>query len=71
MAPKKRTAQTTAFDAPPVLSTKRKRAAISYAEVEADSMSDNENPKQVEETTAIEPNEDYAFSTGRKVCRLR
>jgi hypothetical protein len=71
MAPKKRTAQTTAFDAPPVLSTKRKRAAISYAEVEADSMSDNENPKQVEGTTAIDPNEDDAFSTGRKVCRLR
>jgi hypothetical protein len=70
MAPKKRSAQTTTFDAPPVLSTKRKRATISYAEVEADSTSDNENLTPVEENTTIDTNEDDAFSTGRKVRRL-
>jgi hypothetical protein len=56
MGPKKRTAQTTAFDAPPVLTGKRKRATVSYVEAEGDA----------DPTSNVD--EDEAFTTGRKVC---
>jgi hypothetical protein len=72
MGPKKRTAQTTAFDAPPVLTGKRKRATVSYVEAEgdADPTSNVDDPKPVEEIVAndSDDDEDEAFTTGRKVC---
>ena len=67
MAPKKRTGQLTAFDAPPVLSTKRKRATISHAEVEADAMSDDENSQLPGGTTRTDTNKYDAFGASREV----
>jgi hypothetical protein len=73
MGPKKRTGQPTAFDAPPILTGKRKRATVSYAEAEGDinSMSNEEDPKPVEETITNDSDEDEAFTVtiGRKVRR--
>lgn len=72
MGPKKRTGQPTAFDAPPVLTGKRKRATVSYVEVEGeiDAMGNDEEPKLADEIITNDSDEDEAFTTGRKVCRL-
>lgn len=70
MSAGKRTKQPTAFEAPPVLTGKRKRATVSYVEVDGDIdiVSNDEDPKPVEDTTTIESDEDETFSTSRKVC---
>jgi hypothetical protein len=74
MSANKRTKRLAVLDAPPVLTSKRKRAAVSYAEVEhdPDPMSDSsEDPKPVKEVATIDSDEeeDLDFSVGRKVCR--
>jgi hypothetical protein len=75
MSAKKCTKRLTAFDAPPVLTTKRKRATVSYAEVENDMSftSDDEaaTPKvETAPTDSDDEDDDDAFSSGRKVRRL-
>jgi hypothetical protein len=73
MSANKRTKRVTVLDAPPVLTSKRKRATVSYAEVEniPDPLSDDEDPEPVKEVTVIDSDEDddLDFSVGRKVCR--
>ena len=58
-----------ALDAPPMLTSKRKRTAVSYVEVEDDSdhMSEGEDPKLVEQITTIYSEEDEDFSVSRNV----
>jgi hypothetical protein len=75
MSAKNRTKRLAALDAPPVLTSKRKRTTVSYAEVVDDPspISDDEEPKLVDETTMVDSDEDedQDFSVGRKakVCR--
>ena len=56
-----------------ILTGKRKRATVSYVEAEGDinSMSNEEDPKPVEETIMNDSDEEEAFTvtTGRKVRR--
>lgn len=71
MGANKRTKRLAVLDAPPVLTSKRKRATVSYTEVadDPDPMSDDED--SVEEATTVDgdEDEDEDFSVSRKVCR--
>jgi hypothetical protein len=71
MAPKKRTGPPTAFDAPPVLTGKRKRATVSYVDVEGeiDATSKDEDLKPVEEIITSDSDEDADFGISHKVCQ--
>jgi hypothetical protein len=77
MSANKRMKRLTAFDAPLVLITKRKRATVSYAEVEDDMSftSDDEAATPKVETAPTDSDDDDdddddVFSSSRKVRRL-
>jgi hypothetical protein len=78
MSANKRMKRLTAFDAPLVLTTKRKRATVSYAEVEDDMSftSDDEAATPKVETAPTDSDDDDddddddVFSSSRKVRRL-
>ena len=59
-------------DNPPILTGKRKRAAVSYAEPDdaAELQSDEEQLELVTQPTSIDSDDDETFGARRKVCPL-
>jgi hypothetical protein len=72
MSVSKRTKRLAVFDAPAVLTGKRKRATVSYVEAEGDagSTSDSEQVKTVEEADAVDSGDDKDDDFSSKVCHL-